>query len=154
MTPQPNAPASQPSWFSQNWKLLAGLGCLLAVMCCGLVGVVGWLTASNLPPVPELDGPPAQQADDAARVDCGTPGPDGVDCVVQRTGGANALLACWTLEITCANQGVMVGESCGKVEAGEQRASVNMPVAGFSNQEGCDAPKGGAVKGLTVKTIE
>ena len=133
MTPQPNAPPSQPSWFSKNCMWLAGGGCLLAVMCCGLVGVVGWLTASQLPPVPEIDapqkreaerlptreadGPPTREADeapmrdtaDAAQVDCGTPGPDGVDCDVQRTGGTGSLLACWTLEITCANQGVMVG---------------------------------------------
>lgn len=157
---------------------LAGGGCLLAVMCCGLVGVVGWLTASQLPPVPEIDapqkrgtggpptrevdGPPTREADepsllealDAARVDCGTPGPEGVDCDVQRTGGASSLLACWTLEITCANQGIMVGEACGSIAAGEERAVVNMPVSGFTNQEGCDAPKAGVVKGLTVKSVE
>lgn len=178
MTPQPNAPPSQPSWFSKNWMWLAGGGCLLAVMCCGLLGLVGWLTASQLPPVPEIDAPqkreadgrptreadapptrevdepPTREAGDAARVDCGTPGPEGVDCDVQRTGGTGSLLACWTLEITCANQGIMVGEACGNVAAGEERSVVNMPVSGFTNQDGCDAPKAGAVKGLTVKTVE
>lgn len=149
---------------------LAGGGCLLAVMCCGLLGVLGLLTASQLPPSPEFDAPPTREADerpvregdrpatreavDAARVDCGTPGPEGVDCVVQRTGGTGPLEACWTLEITCANQGVMVGEACGTAAAGEERSVVNMPVSAFSNQDGCDAPKAGAVKGLTVKTIE
>jgi hypothetical protein len=29
-----------------------------------------------------------------------------------------------------------------------------LAVAAFSNQEGCDAPKAGAVKGLTVQTVE
>lgn len=152
MTPQPNAPPSQPSWFSQNWKLLAGLGCLLAVMCCGLFSVVAWLGMQQS--TPGEDFPLRPQPVDAARVDCGTPGPEGVDCDVQRTAGTSSFKACWTLAITCANQGVMLGEACGTVTAGQERAAVNMPVSGFSNQEGCDAPKAGVVKDLTVETVE
>ena len=86
----------------------------------------------------------------AARVDCGTPGPGGVDCVIKRTAGEAGFEACWELAITCANQGVMVGSGCGKVARGATSATMNMPVSSFSNQEGCDAPKSGAVEKLTV----
>jgi hypothetical protein len=153
MTPQPNAPPSQPSWFSQNWKWLAGGGCLLALMCCGLFAVVGgWLSLQQSAPGEDL--PMNRATGDAARVDCGTPGPEGVDCDVKRTAGVGTIKACWTLAITCANQGVMEGEACGTVAAGEDRTTVTMPVAAFSNHDGCDAPKVGTVKGLTVQTVE
>ena len=153
MTPQPHAPPSQQGWFSQNWMWLAGGGCLVAVMCCGLVAAVGgWLSLQQS--APGEDMPTNRGAAEAARVDCGTPGPEGVDCDVQRTAGAGTFKACWTLAITCANKGVMEGEECGTVAAGEERTTVTMPVAGFSNQEGCDAPKAGVVKGLIVQTVE
>jgi hypothetical protein len=90
----------------------------------------------------------------AARVDCGTPGPEGVDCIIKRTGGEAGFEACWELAITCANQGVMVGSGCGKVARGATTAKANMPVASFSNQEGCDVPKSGNVEKLTVEETD
>lgn len=86
----------------------------------------------------------------AARVDCGTPGPGGVDCAVQRTAGEGAFEACWQLVITCENDGEMRADACHQVAAGESEASANMPVASFSNQAGCDAPAAGRVENLKV----
>lgn len=140
MTPQDQtAAAPQPSWFKRNWIWVVVLGgCLGSSMCCGVFGLLG-VGASM------LDEPVA------ARVDCGTPGPDGVDCDLERTAGTGALKSCWDLEITCANQGVMVGHACGKLASGATGSKVNMPVAGFSNQAACDAPKNGVVMRLTVE---
>lgn len=108
--------------------------------CCGLgtVLLVGGAVASE-----------AASAS-AARVDCGTPGPSGVDCEVKRTEGLGGFRACWDLEITCENGGKMRGHACGSVPAGGEGATVNMPVASFSNQDACDAPKQGAVLNLAV----
>lgn len=108
-------------------------------LCCGSFALLGLLMPDE---------------DNAARVDCGTPGPGGVDCAVARTSGTGSLEACWDLEITCENKGVMTGHACGAINAGKNSAKVNMPVADFSNQEACDAPKSGAVVNLSVRTVE
>ncbi|MGV3623873.1 MAG: hypothetical protein ACO1OB_23855 [Archangium sp.] len=146
MTPQGQVGgAPEQSWFKKNWMWLAGAGCAVPLFCCGATMLVGLV----------MDAPPTDSvvkvADPAAaRVDCGTPGPNGVDCDIKRTGGGSAFRACWQLDITCNNDGVMSGNACGEVEASATGATVNMPVDGFSNQEGCDAPKSGAVKNLEV----
>lgn len=88
----------------------------------------------------------------SARVDCGTPGPGGVDCVIKRTAGEGSFKACWDLEITCANGGKMVASACQGVKAGAAEGTANLPAASFSNQDQCDAPKSGAVKKLVVTT--
>jgi hypothetical protein len=140
MTPQQPGQPQQQSWFQKNWKVLAGAGCLLGALCCGGFGLIGWgLSALGLDP-----------GNGSARVDCGTPGPEGVDCVVKRTSGGGGLRPCWDLEITCQNGGVMTANACGELPGGSDEVTVNMPVSAFSNQEGCDAPKSGAVKGLIV----
>jgi hypothetical protein len=127
----------EQGWFAKNWKWLTVLGALGVMSCCCLsvmaLGLAEGATTSS------------------ARVDCGTPGPGGVDCDVKRTGGLGAFEACWELEITCVNGGKMVGSGCGKVAAGETGAKVNLPPGGFSNQEACDAPKSGEVQRLTVE---
>ena len=147
MNPQPQGgPPQQQSWLQRNWKILAGVGCLGTLLCCGGFGLLSFFAA-------EL-GPNAL-GNGSARVDCGTPGPEGVDCVVKRTGMGGGLRPCWDLEITCQNGGVMVGNACGELPndtAGEE-VTVNMPVSAFSNQDGCDAPKSGAVKNLIVNPI-
>lgn len=139
MTPQPAPPAEQKSWFSRNWMWVAGGGCLV-LACCGVgtLLLVGGAVASEA----------ASQG--SARVDCGTPGPSGVDCEVKRTAGLGGLQACWDLEITCTNGGTMRGHACGSLPAGSDGVTVNMPVAAFSNQDACDAPKQGAVQNLAV----
>lgn len=148
MTPQPLAPTpAQPSWFSKNWPFVVGGGCLL-LLCCGVFGVV---IAGGVAAELQKEGaePVRVTPAAAARVDCGTPGPSGVDCEIKRTGGTGALSACWTLEIACANGGTMSAEACGSLGTGD-RATVNLPVASFSNQEACDAPRQGTVKDLIV----
>lgn len=87
---------------------------------------------------------------DSARVDCGTPGPNGVDCQVQRTGGDGGFEACWNLVITCQNGGEMTGSACHGMAAGATEGSENMPVAGFSGQDSCDAPASGKVERLKI----
>lgn len=167
MTPQqqqPGAPAPQQGWFSRNWKWLVGGGCLAALLCCGAFSVVGYVMkeagedaleeaqkAANTAPG---SNPVVKVTDvDGARVDCGTPGPGGVDCDVKRTSGSGKLEACWDLDITCTNGGVMSGHACGTLGAGEATGTVNMPVSSFSNQDACDAPASGAVKNLVVETV-
>lgn len=136
------------SWFSRYWMWLAGGGCVLLI-CCGFGSLFfAGLLATQLPEEPSA--PPTVAGTTSARVECGTPGPDGVDCEVTRTGGAGGLSACWDLEITCANGGTMVGAGCGSLVAGSARATVNLPVSSFSNQEACDAPKQGRVQNLVV----
>jgi hypothetical protein len=126
-----------PGWFSQNWKWLAAVGCLLPTMCCGVFSVAALvLDEGGTPP--------------AARVDCGTPGPGGVDCDVKRTAGERAFEACWNLEITCTNKSKMVASACGSLAAGVTSGKVNIPVADFSNQEACDAPASGEVQQLVI----
>ena len=90
---------------------------------------------------------------DAARVDCGTPGPHGVDCTIKRTAGSTGFEACWDLVITCGNQGEMSAGACHKVAPGESEASETMPVASFSNQAGCDVPTSGKVERLKITTL-
>jgi hypothetical protein len=141
MTPQPQSGPPQQSWFQKNWKILVGVGCLGTLLCCMGGGLISWLVA---------EAGPNAIGNGSARVDCGVPGPEGVDCVVKRTEGAGGLRPCWDLEITCQNGGVMVGSACGELPASSDEVTVNMPVASFSNQDGCDAPKSGAVKGLVV----
>jgi hypothetical protein len=87
---------------------------------------------------------------DAARVDCGTPGPNGVDCKVQRTGGTGDFESCWDLVITCQNGGRMTGSACHDMAAGDTEGTRNMPVASFSNQAGCDVPASGKVERLKL----
>lgn len=89
---------------------------------------------------------------DAARVDCGTPGPNGVDCQVQRTGGDGAFQACWDLVISCRNGGSMTGQACHRMAAGVAEGTENMPAAGFSGQDSCDVPASGAVERLKVES--
>ncbi len=35
MTPQPDAPVQQQSWFARNWKWVIPIGCLVPMLCCG-----------------------------------------------------------------------------------------------------------------------
>jgi hypothetical protein len=161
MTPhgrQPGAPAPQQGWFSRNWKWLVGCGCLLALLCCGAFSVLAYamkdagVDAFNV--AQKSDQPLVKVTEtDGARVDCGAPGPGGVDCDVKRTSGGGALEACWDLDITCANGAVMRGHACGTLGAGEAATTVNMPVSAFSNQDACDAPARGAVQNLVVQTV-
>ncbi|MCA2981975.1 MAG: hypothetical protein INH41_14800 [Myxococcaceae bacterium] len=149
MTPQPQPPApAAPGWLSQHWKWVVGLGCALALLCCGGLGVLGLIGAVALPTVDEASSRGGDL--EKARVDCGTPGPGGVDCEVRRTAGSRAISVCWDLEIACENGGVMTAQGCGALADGVSQATVNLPAEGFSNQEACDAPKRGAVKNLTV----
>src|SRR3546814_18897045 len=55
---------------------------------------------------------------DAARVDCGKPGPHGVECKIQRTAGNGGFEACWVLVITCRHQDELSGGACHKVAPG------------------------------------
>ncbi len=89
---------------------------------------------------------------DAARVDCGTPGPHGVDCRVARTGGGSTFEACWDLVITCQNGSTMTGAACHTMAASAGEGSQNMPVASFSDQDRCDVPASGQVARLKVVT--
>ena len=89
----------------------------------------------------------------SARVDCGAPGPNGVDCQIQRTGGEGGFEACWDLVISCNNQGQMSGSACHQVPAGANEATQNMPVASFSNQDRCDVPASGKVEGLKINAL-
>lgn len=43
MTPNAEAPAPQPGWFSRNWKWAVPVGCLTPVLCCGVFGAVTFL---------------------------------------------------------------------------------------------------------------
>lgn len=176
MTPQGQVPAApQQGWFQKNWKWLV-LGVLVAsMMCCGFgVLATAWL-GTEVAKDPEVQkafdeamkeanrqqkgGTPAAEDDkpivrvgeaDKARVDCGQPGPGGVDCDLKRTGGESPIHACWDLDITCENGGVMTGHACGDLDAAAEKAVVNMPVADFSNQEACDVPSRGKVKNLSL----
>lgn len=87
---------------------------------------------------------------DSARVDCGAPGPGGVDCQVQRTGGDGGFEACWDLVISCQNGGEMSGSACHEMAAGANEGTENMPVAGFSGQDSCDVPASGKVERLKI----
>jgi len=87
---------------------------------------------------------------DSARVDCGAPGPGGVDCQVQRTGGDGDFEACWDLVISCQNGGEMTGSACHEMAAGANEGTENMPVAGFSGQDSCDVPASGKVERLKI----
>jgi len=87
---------------------------------------------------------------DAARVDCGTPGPHGVDCTLTRTGGDGTIQACWDLVITCRNEGVMSASACHRMAGDQGLATQNMPVADFSGQQTCDAPASGQVERLQI----
>ncbi|GMU59620.1 MAG: hypothetical protein AMXMBFR34_13830 [Myxococcaceae bacterium] len=152
MTPQgeAGAPGQQPGWFSRNWKWLVGGGCVLLLGCCGVMSLGAWLTGQEVATVRDA----VEALDVAARVDCGTPGPGGVDCKLKRTAGAGKLEACWDLEITCTNGGKMLGHACGQLGAGQADGTANMPVSAFSNQDGCDSPVSGAVKNLLVTPVE
>lgn len=86
----------------------------------------------------------------AGRVDCGAPGPGGVDCQVKRTAGTGAFQACWDLVISCQNGGKMTGSACHAMAAGASEGTQNMPVASFSNQDSCDVPSSGAVENLKI----
>ena len=46
MTPSPNAPAAQKSWFKQNLKWLIPVGCVVPVLCCGVFGAVTFVGVS------------------------------------------------------------------------------------------------------------
>jgi hypothetical protein len=47
VTPDPNAPVAQQSWFSRNWKWLIPVGCGLPLICCGVFGAVTFLGATT-----------------------------------------------------------------------------------------------------------
>lgn len=140
MTPQGSmgAPPAQTGWFARNWKWVVLLGCVVPSLCClgGTVVAVA-LGYSSVEP-------------DGVRVDCGEPGPGGVECTLKRTSGIGACEACWDLEILCANGAVMVGHACGALGAGESEGKANMQVDAFSNQDACDAPASGTVTNLQV----
>ena len=87
---------------------------------------------------------------DSARVDCGAPGPHGVDCQIQRTGGDGGFEACWDLVVSCQNGGEMTGSACHEMAAADSQGSENMPVAGFSSQDSCDVPASGSVEHLKI----
>jgi hypothetical protein len=40
MTPNAEAPAQPPGWFSRNWKWAVPVGCLTPMLCCGVFGAV------------------------------------------------------------------------------------------------------------------
>lgn len=48
MTPHPEAPMQQRSWFSRNWKWLVPVGCLVPLMCCGVFGVGTYVAVSQM----------------------------------------------------------------------------------------------------------
>lgn len=48
MTPNPEGPMQQPSWFSRNWKWLLPVGCVLPMMCCGVFGLGAYLAVSKI----------------------------------------------------------------------------------------------------------
>lgn len=138
MTPQaPPPPAAQGSWFARNKVLAIAGGCFVLVACCGSSALLAVIFSQPL-------------GNGSARVDCGTPGPGGVDCEVVRTSGGGGLRPCWVLEITCQNGGLMRANACGTLGEGVDQVTVTMPASSFSNQSGCDAPKSGAVKELIV----
>ncbi|MEW5737533.1 MAG: hypothetical protein AB1938_01340 [Myxococcota bacterium] len=164
MTPQEQAAPPPPhGWFSRNWKWVVGIGCALSLGCCGIFGLASFFIARTGDDIrtafeeawdagaaPSRD-PLVRVVDtDGARVDCGTPGPEGVDCGVKRTSGDGAFKACWDLEISCANGGKMLGHGCATVGRGEAKVVSNMPVSAFSNQEGCDVPTFGQVQNLSI----
>lgn len=109
-------------------------------------GVLALATAALLPVACTV----VSEEPASARVDCGTPGPHGVDCRIQRTGGTGGFEACWTLVIGCGNGGGMSAATCHEVAAGIAGSSANMPVAGFSNQDTCDVPASGRVERLRI----
>lgn len=90
---------------------------------------------------------------DAARVDCGTPGPHGVECTIKRTAGNGGFEACWDLVIDCRNGGAMSGSACHKMAPGKNEASETMPVTSFSDQASCDVPTSGKVESMKVTTL-
>ena len=110
-----------------------------------LARVVALSTAGLLLAVCTVDTNP-----DAARVDCGIPGPHGVDCQVRRTGGDGGFEACWDLVISCQNGGKMTSLACHAMVAGANEGSQNMSVSGFSGQDSCDVPASGKVERLKV----
>ena len=89
----------------------------------------------------------------SARVDCGAPGPNGVDCTIKRTGGVGGFEACWDLVITCSNEGQMSGSACREVATDEAEAVHTMPVESFSNQQSCDVPASGKVEALQINAL-
>lgn len=177
MTPQGQVPQAAPQgWFQKNWKWLV-VGVLVAsMMCCGFGTLATVWLGAEVAKDPEVqkaideavkeaerqqkggtrpadeDKPVVRAVEaDKARVDCGQPGPGGVDCDIKRTGGEAALKACWDLDITCENGGVMTGHACGDLDAAAEKASVTMPVDAFENQEACDVPARGQVKNLELQ---
>lgn len=177
MTPQgQGVPPQQQGFFQKNWKWLVALGVGLPMLCCmgGLFAtmVLGYAVkdmdpeelnrALNQQGVQQGADQGADQADpddavandeEGTRVDCGEPGPSGVDCDIKRTGGSAKLESCWDLEITCENGGVMKGHACGTLAAGAKKAVKNMPVSSFENQDACDVPKSGQVTNLVVNIV-
>jgi hypothetical protein len=179
---QPMQPPAgqQPSWFSKNWKWLLGGVLALALLCCGgsLLATVLFGAAVAQDPevqkawnegVKEMEKEAGRQQregggarddqplvrvveTDQVRVDCGEPGPGGVDCTMKRTAGSKSAEVCWDLEITCQNGGVMSGHTCGKLATEEQEGVVNMAADTFSDQDACDVPANGQVKNLQVTT--
>lgn len=47
MTPNAEAPAQPPGWFSRNWKWAVPVGCLTPMLCCGVFGAVTFLGVSK-----------------------------------------------------------------------------------------------------------
>lgn len=48
MTPDPNAPVRQQSWWNRNWKWVVPVGCLLPLLCCGTFGAVTYFGVSQV----------------------------------------------------------------------------------------------------------
>lgn len=87
---------------------------------------------------------------DKARVDCGAPGTQGVDCMIKRSAGIHAFEACWDLAITCQNGGAMRASACHAMAADGQEGTQNMPADTFTGQDSCDVPTFGRVEGLKI----
>jgi hypothetical protein len=48
MTPDPNAPVVQQSWWTRNWKWVVPVGCLVPVLCCGSFGAFTYFGVSKM----------------------------------------------------------------------------------------------------------
>src|SRR3546814_14401485 len=72
---------------------------------------------------------------DSARVDCGAPGPHGVECQIQRTGGGGGFEQCRDTVVACENGGATTARVCHEMAAAARHRRQNMPVTGFSSQD-------------------
>ena len=75
MTPNPEAPMQQPSWFSRNWKWLLPVGCLVPLLCCGsFAGFTAFTVAATMKSsVAFTEGLSRASANEEVRAALGTP---------------------------------------------------------------------------------